>query len=253
MDRALKQERMQSALGVAAMHALLGYALITGLGVEIGEPAPAPLKLFDVVVEPPPAPVEVPVQAQVASPAQEGAAAPPNLKATASPVVAPKPEIELKIPPAVVAAPVPGVGAQAAAGVSLLPGPGSGSGGIGNGVGSGGRGEGTGGGGALARAKLLKGRIVDADYPRAARQAEIGGTVIVRFKVGTDGRASACKVSRSSGHPELDATTCRLIEQRFRYEPARDASGKPVADLLGWKQVWWLERRGHPVAGDPSL
>ena len=57
----------------------------------------------------------------------------------------------------------------------------------------------------------------------------------------TNGRAGGCTVVRSSGHAALDATTCRLIEKRFRFEPARDAQGRPVQELRGWKQDWWLE------------
>jgi periplasmic protein TonB len=48
----------------------------------------------------------------------------------------------------------------------------------------------------------------------------------------------------SSGHPELDATTCRLIERRFRFEPARDAHGDLTEDIKAWQQIWWLEPAG---------
>jgi periplasmic protein TonB len=68
--------------------------------------------------------------------------------------------------------------------------------------------------------------------------------VLVRFSVGTDGRANGCTVMESSGHPDLDATTCRLIERRFRFEPAKDARGHAVPDVKAWQQVWWLEPRG---------
>lgn len=66
--------------------------------------------------------------------------------------------------------------------------------------------------------------------------------MFVRFTVGTDGRAGGCTVMRSSGNAELDATTCRLIERRFRFDPARDTQGRLVSDVKGWEQVWWLVR-----------
>jgi protein TonB len=44
-----------------------------------------------------------------------------------------------------------------------------------------------------------------------------------------DGRVGGCTVVRSSGHASLDETTCRLIERRFRYRPALDASGRPTS------------------------
>lgn len=64
---------------------------------------------------------------------------------------------------------------------------------------------------------------------------------MVRFTVGIDGRARDCRVITSSGHAVLDATTCRLIEARFRYAPARDAAGQPVAEERGWRQRWWID------------
>jgi protein TonB len=65
----------------------------------------------------------------------------------------------------------------------------------------------------------------------------------VRYVVGTDGRVSGCRVTRSSGHAELDATTCRLIEQRFRYRPARDAAGRPVPETVSRTFDWLLPFR----------
>jgi protein TonB len=88
---------------------------------------------------------------------------------------------------------------------------------------------------------LLSGAIGDRDYPRAARAARDEGIAVVRFTVGADGRARDCRVATSSGHAELDAVTCRLIEARFRYAPARDAAGQPVAEERGWRQRWWIE------------
>ena len=41
---------------------------------------------------------------------------------------------------------------------------------------------------------------------------------------------------------ELDAATCRLIVERFRYRPALDAAGRPTTDVRHWRQRWWLER-----------
>lgn len=57
-----------------------------------------------------------------------------------------------------------------------------------------------------------------------------------------DGRVTRCAVTSSSGSPELDAATCRLIEERFRYNPARTVDGDPVADVAGRTQRWWLGR-----------
>lgn len=243
-------DRLKSAFGVAAIHAAIGYALITGLGFEIVRDAGQALKVFDVASEPPPPPpIEEAVPAKVVTNAEEGAAAPPGLKAQPTPVVAPPPAVRLNAPSPVLVAPVPGTGAAPSAGASDIDGPGTGAGGEGDGTGSGGSGDGTGGGGAVTGSRLLGGRIVNADYPDAAGDAGAEGTVEVWFDVGPDGRVGGCRVRKSSGNADLDATTCRLVTQRFRYEPARNARGEAVADVAGWSQDWWIGPRGRRRRG----
>ncbi|WNO52510.1 TonB family protein [Stakelama saccharophila] len=127
------------------------------------------------------------------------------------------------------------------AGAALLPGPGTGAGGEGSGTGSGHGDLGVGGGVAIG-SKRIAGTIDDADYPPSARAARAEGAATVQFIVGTDGRAHDCTVMRSSGNAALDATTCRLIEQRYRYRPARNLDGDAVPERRAWKQSWWLER-----------
>ena len=231
-------------VGVVLLHALLGYALILGLGVDIASQLSRELKIFD-VEEPPPPPLPEPVPAEARNDKPEGAASPVSLKSQPSPVVALPPEIRLNVPPPVVTTPEPTpvpVGNDRTAGVSDTEGPGTGTGGRGVGMGSGGQGEGSGGG--WIRAQRVSGIISGAlDYPRAAKRAGIEGTVSVRFTVDTEGRTSECRVTRSSGNAELDETTCRLIELRFRYRPARDAQGRPVQEVVTTAFDWLLPFR----------
>lgn len=116
--------------------------------------------------------------------------------------------------------------------------------GIGSGSGNAGVGAGAGGGG--SRARLVVGVIRWRDYPEAERRAGIEGVVTVRFIVGIDGRVHDCAVARSSGNAALDAVTCRLIGDRFRYVPARDAAGRAVVEERAWQQRWWIEAKGDP-------
>ena len=230
---------------MAAFHVLLGYAFITGLGVDVAQGLGDNLKVFAVPDAPPPQPPPKPVPAELRVEAAEGAAAPPSLKAKATPIVAPPPKMKLDVPPPIAAAPLPtpAAGADRSTGASDVEGPGTGAGGEGAGTGSGGQGKGTGGGGAV-RARRVSGSISGAtDYPPAARRAGIEGSVGVRFTVETNGSVSDCKVTRSSGHAELDAATCRLIERRFRYEPARDAGGRPVPEAVSRTFDWLLPVR----------
>jgi protein TonB len=246
-----RRDRLLSVLGVATIHALLGYAFITGLGAQIISQVSDELKVFDVMEEPPPpravaAPPDK-AESEIAKPKDpEGAASPANLKDTPTEIMAPKPEIRLEVPPPIVAAPAAGQGNAASAGAADIRGPGTGSGGQGTGLGSGNRGSGTGGGGGAggrpSHARWISGSIRDSDYPRGAFEAGIGGTVYLQFVVEPDGRVSDCEIMRSSGSRELDITTCRLLERRLRYRPARDAQGRPVAELVNGEHEWITRR-----------
>lgn len=240
------RDRIRSVLAVVVIHALAASVLLAGSGDgPLRRDRENRLRLFEVAPEPPPPPLPEPVPAEVKSEVEEGAAAPPGLKAQPVPVVVVPPKVRLPLPPPpVVAAPVAGVGVAPSAGSSEIAGPGPGAGGVGNGTGSGRSGDGAGGGGAVTRARLVGGRMVHKDYPDAAGDVGAEGTVVVRLNVGSDGRASRCRVTSSSGNADLDATTCRLAEQRFRYAPARNARGEAIADVAGWSQDWWIGNRG---------
>ena len=62
----------------------------------------------------------------------------------------------------------------------------------------------------------------------------------VRYRVGTDGRASDCVATRSSGSRALDDLTCRLIEQRFRFAPSRDRTGRAVRSIIVEDHSWMV-------------
>ena len=239
MHQASKSDRIKSAIAVAVFHALLGYAFVVGLGVDVVAQAGETMKLFD-VTEPPPPPPERIVPDRRPSEAPEGEASPQNLRSKATPVVAPKPEVPLQVPPPIIAAPTPAQGAERSTGAALVPGPGTGAGGVGTGTGSGGQGDGT-GSGLRQRARLIEGELSRRDYPPAARRAGIGGRVVVRIDVGTNGRVAACSIVQSSGNADLDETSCRLIKRRYRYEPARDAAGRPAPDVIREGHVWFTE------------
>ena len=131
------------------------------------------------------------------------------------------------------------------AGAAPVAGPGTGGGGVGAGTGSG-QGRGGTGDGVVIAARHIGGGISDRDYPRALRGSYIGGTTVVHLWVGVHGRVKACSVARSSGNALLDETTCRLARKRFVYAPARDASGKAVTDVAGWKEEWLIDADARP-------
>lgn len=232
-------ERTRAAAIAGVVVGGLGYALVLGLAPHfVRTPDEAPLQLFE--VRPPPPPQEETRPQEARSSAAEGRAAPPNLRAQPTEVVAPKPVIPVPVPPPLPAAPVAGVGSAPTAGSADIVGPGTGAGGVGDGRGSGGAGDGTGGGGDGIGPRRRSGRLSDADYPEAAMEAGQSGTVSVRYLVWTDGTVRECEIERSSGSRILDQATCRLIVQRFRYWPSRDGRGRPVPAYIIEDHSWVL-------------
>lgn len=235
-----RRERVISAIAAVTLQGLVVFALMVGLGVSLPPHIADQLRLINVLPEPPPPPPVHVVPPRERSPRPEAAAAPPNLRATPTEIVMPPPPVPIPLPPPVIAAPVAAQGSQATAGAADVVGPGTGAGGQGNGLGSGNGGNGNGGGG-LGRdtgPHQTRGELRDSDYPRGAASAGAEGAVSVRFSVEVDGRVTHCRITESSGNRELDITTCRLIEERYRFRPARDAQGNPVLSFVEESHDW---------------
>lgn len=230
-------DRIKGLVGAVALQALLGYALLIGLAP--GTPARLAERALIYVAPPPPKPEPPPVPPRATAPKPQGAAAPPNRRAKATPIVVPPPIIPIIVPPPIIAAPLAGAGAENSAGAAPIAGPGSGSGGTGDGSGAGDAGEGDGGGGTPPR--RLRGRIRDSDYPRDAAQARIGGRLLTRYRIDPDGRVGECSIVESSGNALLDATTCRIVIERYRYKPARDAAGRKISATILQDHEWVIE------------
>lgn len=238
LDANRTPERIKSAIGVALILAGVGYAALTVRGSAVLSAAQESLSTFD--VKPPPPPPPPPEPEPKPSEAEKGKAAPENLRAKPTQVVAPKPRILPPIPLPIKAAPVAGEGNASAAGAGDRPGPGTGAGGEGSGLGSGGSGDGTGSGGIATNARRISGDISNRDFRKLPASIKIDGIVTALVTVGVDGRAKACAIERSSGSPQLDARTCELIKQRFVYEPARDKAGRAVESKIYRTQRYCL-------------
>lgn len=219
-DAASTSERLSAALAAGAIQAVAILALMAGLAataaVQEGQ------TLSAVFIEPSPSPTPPRLERERPAPRPE----PAGRKGSALPREAPKAAVPFRVP---AAAPT----AESGAATASAPGDsgqGTGTGGAGNGPGGGG------GGGTTAR--RIGGALSDRDYPAAMARQRAAGTVVIRYRIGTDGRVRACEIVRSSGHPELDDLTCRLVQQRFRYAPARDAAGLAVEDSAGTSFTW---------------
>jgi protein TonB len=212
------RKRAYGLAGAIAIH-VLAIALVILLAPPWPTQPSAGPGLVAVQLDAPPPPPAPPDNVD------EGAAAPPSRGATKAPS-----QPEPPVPP--LARPTPAEpaidpGSQQASGAGAAPGSGAGQGGEGSGTGSGDSGSGR-GSGVITPPTRIAGALTNADYRRTRPPAGAAGTVVVSFRVRTDGAVDRCTILRTSGYEVLDSATCRLIEQRFRYQPARDASGRPV-------------------------
>lgn len=225
------RERAYALVAVVFVQAAIGFVLLTGLRVDFTRSTEIVQRLVDVTLRKPPPPV-VPVQPRP-KPQRHQAAAPKATPEKLGGSPGPQPA---HAPPSVtpVVAVKPSV-APSGGGTGMGPALGAGAGG---GAGGNGYGEDDGG----TDLEQIAGEITSRDYPRDLREAGIGGRVGVLFKVEPNGRVGSCTVTRSSGVPELDALTCRLIQQRFIYRPSTDRFGRPIEDEVDGEHDWIAPR-----------
>ena len=89
------------------------------------------------------------------------------------------------------------------------------------------------------------------DYPAGALRAGAEGTVRFRLIIGVDGRVQNCIVTASSGSPDLDNATCRILRSRARYTPARDYQGNPTVGSDSGTVIWRLPPPPPPPEPPP--
>ncbi len=243
-----RRQRTASALASVGIVGVGGAALVLGLAGKA--PLPAALRETVVALTPaPPTPQARPTPTPSPTPSlaakaetsrKRDEASPENLRNRATAVFAPVlPPVQP--PPPIVAAPRVIDGNASNTGAADRVGPGQGAGGVGNGFGGGGNGDGNGDGegDAVTRPIQIRGKLRWSDLPAELRERRQGGELELTYRVNIDGRVSDCRITQSSGSPLLDARTCRLITERFRFRPSRDASGQPVASHIieshGWE------------------
>jgi len=223
-----RPDKAKAIAAVIVVHALLAAAILTGLNVQAVREVTERLQTIDIRLQPPPPPEPPPPPAPRPHKAklEEGAA---GKKAEPSPIVAPKPRIPVQSP--LPAAPIAGTGSATTAGAAAY----------GTGTGAGGSGTGRCGGGAGGFTPAQKITLVpDSEYRRLVSVSGMDrGSVGVSIRVTPDGRATNCRVVRSSGSPIADSLMCRLTEQYVRFRPARDPEGRAVAQDVTWYPNWY--------------
>ena len=223
-----RPDQAKAIAAVIAVHAALAAIILTGLNGRIVTQAVESLKTFDLRRQPPPPP-EPPPPARRAERAklEEGAA---GKKAEPSPVVAPQPKLPLPSP--IPAASVAGTGNAPSQGAANA-GTGPGAGGTGIGRGGGGIGDFTG----FTPARMI-GKIPNSEYRRISAGRIPRGSASIGFTVNTNGRISGCRIIRSSGDALVDSRVCAAATRYLLFSPARDPSGRPVAQDLTYTPNW---------------
>ena len=216
-DQEVSGNKIAAFVVVALLHLALGYALVTGLAYEgfkqvVKKVTTVDIKKDEPKKEPPP---------------------PPKKMAAAPPIVAPPPKINVSnVSPPVTTVPTPPPPAPPVL-VVAPPGP------------------------AAApppppqpkftpKSAQPKGNpgnwATTNDYPTRALREEREGVTGFRVTVGTDGRATGCDVTSSSGSADLDQATCSNVMRRARFTPATDGEGNPTTGSYSSRVRWVIPK-----------
>lgn len=209
------RDRPGAVTAVVAIHAVIGYALVTGLGYsKIIEVVKNPGAIFipDVPLPPPPPePVPQPTQKAIdppmVAPLPKFDVGPQRPPVETTPNIVPSPDVRPYIAPLPTPTPAPRPAFDAV--------------------------------GASPRGNPASWVTVD-DYRTNWINRELTGVARFRLDVGANGRVSNCTITASSGHPELDKATCALVTTRARFAPAKDGSGAAVSGSYANAVRWEL-------------
>ena len=212
-DHSMSSSRMISIVIVALIHAVLGYAFVTGLGMKYVKKAAEQLNVIDVEEEPPP-------------PEEEPPPPPPDQPIEPPPVVSPPPIVQTPAPPppvTTVRTPPPVFTPAPVAAPPPPPAPKQ-----------------------AAKAAQPRGNpgnwVTPDDYPSRALREERAGTTGFRLAIDANGKVTDCQITSSSGHGDLDAEACKMLMRRARFRPAEDSSGNAMASSYASRVVWQIPR-----------
>ena len=225
-----RPDKVKAIGGIVVVYAVIAGAVLmmpADSPLRMGEGEPTVLIDVKELPEPQPPPLEEPGKAEE----EEGAA---GKKAEPTPVVAPKPRIEVPARPPVAAAPIAGSGSATTAGAATT-GTGPGAGGSGTGRGGGGSG---GGGGIGSEARLLGGNSARLPSYLLRAFAADRGLGFLWLTVSESGRVTDCSVMRTTGDAQVDQALCNLMIRQSRWAPARDRQGRPITVGVRYTATW---------------
>jgi protein TonB len=206
---------------VAALHVVLGWALVNGLAQRLVEVIKSPLetKIIEEVKPPPPPPPENLPPPPKFAPPPPSFVPPPEVNVNPPPTPAPTITTTQVAPP-----PTPVTVSPAPAAAITAPGPPR----------------------MAARPAIANAQSCAPtadDYPGAAKRAEATGTTRVRFSVGADGKLASAEVARSAGssreHKMLDRVALAKLGE-CAFKAGMDENGRAVGGTFEVDYVWKL-------------
>lgn len=210
-DHSQASSRTISIVIVALVHAVLGYAFVSGLGIKYVKKAAEQLNVIDVADEPPPPeePPPPPPPPDKPVPPPPVYVPPPKvqIQAPAAPVLPTVPELP-RLPPAPTAPPAP----PAAKPIPGTP-----------------RGN-------------PAGWVTTDDYPARALREGREGTTGFSLSYNEDGKPTNCQITASSGSDDLDQQTCKSLMRNARFKPGRNSEGQPVAGTYSNRVRWVIPK-----------
>ena len=217
-DQEVSGNKIAAFVVVALLHLALGYALVTGLAYEgfkqvVKKVTTVDIKKDEPKKEPPPPPKKMAAAPPIVAPPPKinvSNVSPPVTTVTTPPP--PAPPVLVVAPPGPAAAPPPPPPAPKFSPKAAQP---------------------KGNPGSWATTN---------DYPTRALREEREGVTGFRVTVGTDGRATGCDVTSSSGSADLDQATCSNVMRRARFTPATDGEGNPTTGSYSSRVRWVIPK-----------
>ena len=209
-DQTMSTRKAVAIAMVIVLHAVIGYAFVTGLAYNVVKKVARDLKTFDVEEEAPPPPDKPPPP-------------PPETRIEPPPVIAPPPIVQVAptVAPPIVSVPMPPPQITPSAPPAPPP-------------------------PAVSRRLEARGApgewVTPEDYPSADLRAENQGTTSFELAVDPDGKATDCRVTNSSGFSSLDAKVCQMLLRRARFKPQLDGNGQPMPATYRNRVRWQIPK-----------
>lgn len=82
--------------------------------------------------------------------------------------------------------------------------------------------------------------ITNNDYRTSWINRGYEGVAGFEVQIDDRGRVTECSITRSTGYSDLDNATCRLLERRARFNPAKDSSGNAISGSYSSSVNWQI-------------